>query len=139
MTNYRSFERQTPRRSKEPHPVWRGIGCVIMLIVPALAMGISYILIQMAPSLGVSLPVELLGRPVMPGFLFRVPGLVSILVWIQSIDNLYGLLAGTFAVTILLGGLLALVYAIIYRILGPAQYSGVDAPPIIKKVKKYKR
>lgn len=139
MAKHRSYERKLPPRSKEPHPVWRGIGCLIMLIVPALSLGLSMILVQAAPALGISLPPGLLGRPVMPDFLFMVPGLVPILYWIQSLNNLYAILVGMFTITILLAGLIALLYAFAYRVVGPPRYSGVDAPPPNVKVKKYKR
>lgn len=139
MAKYRSYEKQPPARSKDPHPVWRGIGCLIMLIVPALSLGISVILVQLAPSLGIQLPDGLLGRPVMPELLFKVPGLVGILNWVQSLDNLYAILVGMFTFTVLLAGLIALIYAFTYRIVGPPRYSGYDAPPPNIKVKKYKR
>lgn len=139
MAKYRSYERKPPARSKEPHPVWRGIGCLIMIIVPALSLGISAILVQMAPSLGIQLPPGLLGRPVMPDFLFMVPGLVPILYWIQSLNNLYAILVGTFTVTVILAGVIALGYAFIYRIMGPPRYTGIDAPPPNVKVRKYRR
>lgn len=139
MAKYHSYEKRNPARSKDPHPVWRGIGCLIMLIVPALSLGISAILVQMAPSLGIQLPDGLLGRPIMPELLFRVPGLVGILNWIQSLNNLYAILVGTFTSMILLAGLLALVYAFVYRVVGPPRYTGIDAPPPNIKVRKYKR
>jgi hypothetical protein len=139
MSKYRTYERKGPPRHNEPHPIWRGIGCLIMLIVPVLSFGISTILVQMAPSLGIQIPVELLGRPLMPDFMFQVPGMVRILNWIQSLDNLYAILVGTFTVTVILAGVLALGYAIIYRFIGPPLYSNVDVPSPNIKVKKYKR
>jgi hypothetical protein len=139
MTKYRSYEKPMPPRQKEPHPIWRGIGCLTTLIIPALALGLSTILIQMAPSLGVQLPPGLLGRPLMPDILFQIPGLVGILNWIQGRNNLYAILLVAFAITIVLAGVLALVYAFIYRIVGPPRYTGVDAPPSNIKVGKYKR
>ena len=139
MSKYREFERQAPVRRNEPHPIWRGIGCLTMLLVPALSLGVSVILIQMAPSLGIQIPPGLLGRPLMPEIMFQVPGLVGILNWIQSLNNLYAVLVLTFTITILLAGILALGYAFIYRIVGPPRYSGTDAPPPNIKVKKYKR
>ena len=139
MSKYRTYERKAPPNRNEPHPIWRGIGCLIMLIVPVLSFGISTILVQMAPSLGIQLPVKLLGRPFMPDFMFQVPGLVGILNWIQSLDNLYAILVGTFSVTVILASLLALGYATIYRFIGPPRYSSLDAPSSNIKVKKYKR
>lgn len=139
MSKYRSFEKQMPPRRKDPHPIWRGIGCLIMLILPTLSFGISTILVQIAPSMGVYLPVELLGLPVMPELLFKVPGLVGILYWIQSQNNLYAILLFTFVVTVVLAGIIGLLYAFMYRIMGPPRYTGYDAPPTNIKVKKYKR
>jgi len=84
MPKYQTAERKVkPIRRKEPHPIWRGIGCLILLIVPAMSLGLSTILVEMAPGLGIALPPGLLGRPLMPALLFRVPGLVPILNWIQ--------------------------------------------------------
>jgi len=139
MTKHRTYERQLPARSKDPHPVWRGIGCLIMLLVPALSLGISVLLIEMALSLGIQLPPGLLGYPLMPNILFRVPGLVPILNWIHSINNLYAILVGAFAIAIILASLLALGYAFLYRLVGPPRYSPLDAPPPNIKVRKYKR
>ncbi len=139
MSKYRNYEKKTPARSSEPHPIWRGIGCLTMLLVPALSLGISTILVQIAPSLGIQLPDGLLGRPLMPELLFRVPGLVGILNWIQSLNNLYAILVIMFTITILMAGVLALGYAFIYRIVGPPRYTGMDAPPPNIKVRKYKR
>ncbi|MBI5935925.1 MAG: hypothetical protein HY867_19640 [Chloroflexi bacterium] len=139
MSKHRSFEKQAKPRRKDPHPVWRGIGCLSMLIIPAISFGISTILVQMAPSMGVYLPPELLGRPVMPELLFKVPGLIGLLNWIQRQNNLYAILIITFAVVVVLAGIIAVGYALAYRIMGPPRYTGYDAPPPRIKVKKYKR
>jgi hypothetical protein len=139
MSKYRTYQREAPPRQKDPHPIWRGIGCLIMLLVPVLSFGISTILVQMAPSLGIQLPVELLGRPLMPELMFKVPGLVGILNWIQSLNNIYAILVGMFIVAVILSGVLALVYSFVYRIVGPSRYTDLDAPVQNIKVKRYKR
>lgn len=139
MAKYRSYEKQAPPPRKDPHPIWRGIGCLLMLILPALSFGISVILVQTAPSMGVHLPPELLGRPVMPEILFNIPGLIGALNWIQRQNNMYAILLFTFVVTLVLAGVLAVIYAFMYRLVGPSRYSRYDAPPQNIKVKKYKR
>jgi hypothetical protein len=139
MSKYRTYQREAPPRQKDPHPIWRGIGCLIMLLVPILSFGISTILVQTAPSLGIQLPVELLGRPLMPEIMFKVPGLVGILNWIQSLNNIYAILVGMFIVAVILSGVLALVYSFVYRIVGPSRYTDLDAPVQNIKVKRYKR
>ena len=139
MSKYGSYRKVAPPKSYEPHPIWRGIGCFIMLVIPVLSFGISTILIQAAPSMGIQLPVELLGRPLMPEYMFAVPGLVGFFKWLESIDNLYALLLGTFIVAVLLSAVLALIYAFVYRIVGPPRYTELDAPIQNVKVKRYKR
>jgi hypothetical protein len=102
-------------------------------------VGISYIIIKMALEAGVQLPPELLGYPLMPDILFRVPGLVALLSWIQGRNNLYAILVCAFTVGIILASLFALGYAAMYRLVGPPRYSGIDAPPENIKVRRYKR
>lgn len=139
MTKYRSFEKAPPPRSNEPHPIWRGIGCVIMLIIPVVSFALSVLSVDLAIRRGVQLPSGLTGYPVMPPILFRVPGLVGILNWIQSQYNLYAYLTMSFFFIILLTGVIALIYALMYRVTAPPRYTGFDAPPPNTKVKKYKR
>lgn len=139
MAKYRSYERQAPPVRKDPHPVWRGIGCLIMLVVPVLSYGISMLVVQNASTLGLQIPPSLLGRPTFPEFLYLVPGLVGILNWLRGINNLYAILVGTFTIAILLTGFLALGYAFIYRIIGPPRYTELDAPTPNVRVRKYKR
>lgn len=139
MTKYRTYEREAPLRRKDPHPIWRGIGCLTMLVVPIVSYGISSILIELAPSLGIPIPAEFLGHPTMPEFLYSIPSLSGILNWIQGINNLYAILIGTFSVAVLLTGILTLAYAIVYGLVGPSRYTDLDAPHPNIKVKRYKR
>ncbi len=138
-TKYRSYIPDRPPPPREPHPIWRGIGCLMLVITPVIAWILSIILVDLAPSYGIFLPSELLGYPVMPSFLFQVPGLIGILSWIQRQNNLYAILLGTFLLTVLLMGLLAVAYAFLYRLIGPPRYGPLDAPPPNVRVKRYKR
>jgi len=140
MAKYHTYERRGKSlRRNEPHPIWRGIGCVTMLLVPAMSLGLSIIMIDLALKNGIAIPEGLLGLPIMPSLLFRVPGLVKLLIWIESLNNLYAILAGAFTLTIFLGGVLALLYAFAYRLVGPPRYTELDAPPPNVKTKRYKR
>ena len=139
MGKHTTFERKMPRRSNEPHPIWRGIGCIIWAILPVLSYGLSALTIGYAIKKGIQFPQELTGYPVMPGILFRVPGLVVVLNWIQSQYNLYLILLVAFFFVVMLAGSIAIFYAFLYRASAPPRYSGVDAPPVNIKVKKYRR
>lgn len=139
MSKYGSYRKEIPPRSTEPHPVWRGIGCFIMLIVPIMSYAISVLTVDYAIDQGIRLPEGLAGYPVMPELLFSVPGLVDLLFWIQGLNNLYAYLLVAFFFIVILGGVFTLVYAIMYRVSGPSPYSQFDAPPPNVKVKKYRR
>ncbi len=140
MSKYSSYQRTTDlRRRNEPHPVWRGIGCAIILIVPVLSFFLSKIAVDYAVDQGIRLPTELSGYPVMPDWLYFVPGFVGILRWIEGRYNLYAYLVMAFFMAVFLGGVLSLLYAVLYRVVGPPRYTPLDAPPVNIKVKKYKR
>lgn len=139
MSKYGSFRKVSPPKSYEPHPIWRGIGCFLMLILPPISYVISMLTVDYAIQQGVRIPEGLAGYPTMPEVLFSLPGLVSILYWIQSLNNLYANLLVAFFILVLLGIVTAFFYAIMYRVSGPPQYSEFDAPPQNRKVKKYRR
>ena len=139
MGKYTSYEKVAPRRSNEPHPIWNGIGCLILLIVPVISFALSVIAVKYAIDRGIQLPDTLVGYPVMPEVLFSVPGLVGILSWIEGQYNLYAYLFGAFFFMVIVGGLIGIVYAMLYRVSAPPRFSGYDAPPPNIKVKKYKR
>ncbi len=140
MSKYQTYARKSrPPRRNEPHPIWRGIGCVIILFVPVLSYILSTIAVDYALKSGIQIPAGLLGSPVMPDWLFVVPGLVGFLNWIESQYNLYAYLLMALFFAVALGGVMSLVYAILYRIAGPPRYTELDAPPPSVKTKKYTR
>ena len=124
---------------KEPHPIWRGIGCFLILIVPVISYALSFLVINMLETAGYPMPLGLGGYPAMPDLLFRVPGLVGILSWIEGRYNLYAYLALTLAMILVVAGVFSFFYALMYRMVGPPRYTRLDAPPTNVKVRKYRR
>lgn len=60
----------TPRRGRGPfpwrvHPIWRGVGCILLIVVPIIAFGLSETLIDYAlaetPEIFNSLDVDMRG------------------------------------------------------------------------------
>lgn len=139
MSKYGSYRKFAPIKSYEPHPIWRGIGCFMILFLPIVSYAISMLAVDSAIRQGIRIPEGLTGHPVMPEILFNVPGLVDPLFWIQGQTNLYAYLLVAFFVLVLLGGVFTFVYALMYRVAGPPTYSEFDAPPPNVKVKKYRR
>ena len=129
-----------PPPNKELHPIWRGIGCLLILVVPVVAYLLADLTIRGAIAQGWPMPYQLMGYPVMPVFLWNVtPGLAPILTFIQGQNNLYAVLSLTIVYIVLLSSLISIVYSIIYRLVGPPRYGPTDVPPPPIYVKPYKR
>jgi len=122
MGNYGKSVRQV-RSSGRPwdvHPVWRGIGCLLALLIPVLAYAGSVLVVN-ANTQNHWFPVSaLLMRTVqIPLTNITVPHLVA---------NLFVSL-----VLALLGyAVLMVFYAVLYSVLGPSKYSPIDSPPVRK-------
>jgi hypothetical protein len=76
---------------------------------------------------------------VIPKDLWSIVALRTILAPIQSQQNLYAIVALFVVYTLLEAAVISLVWAILYRLVGPPLYSDIDAPPPPVKVRNYKR
>ncbi len=135
-----SERRRAAAKKKGPHPIWQGIGCLVIIILPI----ISYALADATIEAGVKarwafLPYELLGAPRFPDIVWKYWQIARLFSPITQIDNLYANLVLTGIYTLIFGGLASLVYAIVYRYIGPPRYGPQDIPPPKIKTKPYKR
>jgi hypothetical protein len=120
MGKYQKLSRQAPMapRPWKVHPIWRGIGCLMVLIGPIVAIAGAHTLLEMNQ--------EQLWFPVPPEFAapFTIPGAN------YTVNHFFGdlLLAG---VLLFIGfAFIMIVYSIIYSIMGPPRYGPLDAPPV---------
>ncbi len=140
MTKYSSAaQRRVVKRSTQVHPIWRGIGCLIIILLPIIAYGMAAITVQIAVAQNWPIPYQLLGNPVMPAALWNNPILVPVLAFIQGQENLYAVLVIAVLYLIVLGTFVSVGYAVVYQIIGPPRYTPIDAPPMKGKIKSYKR
>ena len=123
----------------ETHAVWRGIGCLLMIIMPIISFVLAGLTVTMALTLGWPVPYQLVGMPVMPTPLWSYPALVPVLGFIQEQTNLYAILLVTVLYIVFLSAVLSLGYAILYRMVGPSRYGPLDAPPPRVQTRSYKR
>ncbi len=97
------------------HPLWYGLGCLLALLVPLLAFGLSVWLIQLnATYRWFPIPPQLIRREPVP-IIGRIPPLTP----------LYLTLTGV--LTFFLLGVITVIYALIYRLLGGSPYTPYDA------------
>lgn len=116
--SYRYAQKDDPNKGKI-HPIWRGIGCLLLILIPLLAYAGSQVLIDAAAQNDwFVVPVELRGPA---GFPFT-----------------YAELMGTVLLSMIGFGVAVILYSFIYRFIGPPKYGPTDAPPP-KRVKSRRR
>jgi len=120
------------------NPIWRGIGCILIVVVPLLAYGMMLVFVPPIIATG-KVPYQLLGHVQFPEWAFKVRIVADIASYISSIDNLWMNIITFFVMLLILTAVASLLYSMIYALIGPARYSELDAPPTKYKGKKYTR
>ncbi len=140
MGKYTSMSRQkeTPRVTGV-HPIMKGLGCIMIIIVPVISYGAAILIVNLGIARGWSFPDGWLGTPQFHPLLWNISGLAYILSLLQTQNNLTANAVFALGISILIGGIMAVIFGYIYRIFGPPQYGPMDAPPMRVKVKRYKR
>jgi hypothetical protein len=117
----------------------RGIGCIMMVVVPILAYGAAALLVNYGISRGWPIPPNWLGRITIHPLLLQLRGLEPIWNILLVQHNLIANVVFAIAITIVIGGVMSVIYGYMYSLFGPPRYGPQDAPPIRVKVKRYKR
>lgn len=116
MSKYDPTYQAKSRRSILPptHPVWRGIGCFLLIVLPIVAFAGAKLLVQANRTRRwVQIPTELAGS-------FFVPVIGRVV---------YADLAVAVGLIIIIFAILTVVYAITYKIIGIPRYGPLDSPP----------
>lgn len=124
---------------KSPHAVWRGIGCLMMILIPILSIALGYETINFGIGKKWTIPYQLLGSPSMPDLIYDVRILRQLTFPIRQIENFYGYALASVIYMIIIGGIISVIYAAVYRAVGPSRYGPFDAPPPKIKTTRYKR
>ena len=116
MTKYDPTYQPKSRRTIIPpiHPVWRGIGCFLLILLPIVAFAGAKILVQTnSRQRWIQMPAELTGA-------FTVPIIGRVI---------YADLALTVILIVIGFAILTVAYSVIYRIIGIPRYGPLDSPP----------
>ncbi len=138
MGKYKSGVRQPEPLPTGPQPIWRGIGCLLIILVPILSYAAAVLTMPFFFNRGV-VPGELLFTPQPPDWLWIAPVLAQIFRFLFGRYAILATLLLTLIYILFIGGVLTVFYAFIYRMAAPSRYGPMDAPPPRIKVKKYKR
>ena len=139
MGKYGSRVKKTPMRKRNTvNPYMRGIGCLLMLIVPVFSYAAGDALADRG--FGYQLiPREWYGYMTVPPALANFEGLNTVARYLAGIRHLPATLILAVVVLILLGGLISVIFGWLYALFAPSQYGPTDVPPPRVKTKKYKR
>jgi hypothetical protein len=142
MSKYRATQKKEFVRPYKIHPIWRGIGFAIIIIIPIVGWAATQELVTLvqgwdAPQ--VQSFVRSLSSPFkFPPWVSDIPFLRDMARWIRSIPMLKLQMVFFFFVVLILSSILSIVYSIVYRAAVPL-YGPLDEPAPKIRAKKYTR
>ncbi len=140
MTKYTvASQRRASNVQPQVHPLWRGVGCIMMVVIPVISFMLAAFTVNLAVGQNWPVPYQLMGPPAVPPLLFQSQALAPMAFYIQQQQNLYAILLMTVVYIVVLGAVVSTVYSIVYRYVGPSRYGPLDAEPANIRVKRYKR
>lgn len=138
-SKYQTFQKKEFVRPYTIHPVWRGIGFLMMVLAPVMAGAAAVLMKDLGFQLGWPFMRELSGTMRLPDIFYAIPVINNFASWVSSIANLRAILLFFVLMLIIFSGIMSLLYAMIYRLVGPPKYTPLDAPAEKIKVKRYTR
>ena len=140
MGKYTSSARRPPppKRDTIP-PLVRGIGCLMFVLIPIVAYGLATMAVPLVSRWGVPIPPDWFGRARVQNPANDIPYLREFFDLILMQDNLVVNLVLATVITVLLFGVLSIVYGYMYSMAAPSKYGPTDVPPPRVKTKKYRR
>jgi hypothetical protein len=130
-----------PIRSKSKRqmsPIWRGVGCILIVIVPLMSFWLMLLLAPPIIATGL-VPYQLLGYIQFPVWVLRNKMTSGIALFIGSFNHPWLSIIIFLVVLLILSAIISLSYTALYQTFGPVRYTPVDAPPSKHKPKKYTR
>lgn len=140
MGKYASSARKRVKaKSDGPHAIWRGIGCIMMLIIPAISISAGIQTVNYGLENKWTFPFQLMGFIEFPDYFYKSNGLMTVLGPLTRIQHLLAYVAVCLLYMVVIGGVISMLYAFVYNMVGPARYGPTDAPPPKIRTKKYTR
>lgn len=138
MGKYQSGVKRPEPKREGPPPIWRGIGCLLIVLVPIMSYSAAVLTLPLFQDQGL-VPRELMVTLQTPDWMRISPVITQVYQTLLGRPGILAELVLTFVYIIVIGGVLTVLYAFMYRLTAPSRYGPLDAPPQHIKVKKYKR
>jgi len=127
MSKYDKFNKGS-RMQERPwkiHPIWRGIGCLLMILIPIMAYAGAVVLVQANLEQGwLPMPRELIQTVALP--------------FVGEVKQFYAVVIMTALLMIIGFGVVTILYSLIYSAVGPPRLGPLDAPPVRRSPSKKK-
>jgi len=137
MTKYTRVAHKTDERPWNIHPVWRGIGCFMAIIIVVMSYAGAKELVdynQESQKFGVP---EVLYDSVQIPYTKYIPALEVDDVVNKFLANIkYGYVVFMLIFMFIGLGAFSFVYSALYRVSGPSRYSAIDSPEVRKPKRK---
>ncbi|MFZ2096164.1 MAG: hypothetical protein WAV05_05945 [Anaerolineales bacterium] len=126
------YHKERQERPWKIHPIWRGIGCILFLLVPIMSWFGTTLFLQ--SNTRIALPWELTKVVAIPyTHIYQIDKLI---VQINQFFDATGFVFGQLFFTIIFSfigfGIMAFAYAVLYKMAGPPRYGPFDVPPNVR-------
>lgn len=119
MSKYMKYNDRS-RMAERPwkiHPIWRGIGCLLMLMIPVMAYAGAVVLVrENSQNKWLPMPAELMQTVNIP--------------YLGDVKAFFAVLIVTVLLMIIGFGVVTILYSLIYSAFGPPRLGPLDAPPV---------
>ena len=120
-----NLQRMQPKKPRPKiHPAWRGIGCLLTILIPLISFAAADLLIESnLDKIAIPLVLRTVVNTVVFGYIRYFPAKLMLAI----------------IITVSLFALLSIVYSMMYRASGQTGRGPMDAPPSRRKIKKRDR
>jgi hypothetical protein len=127
------YRKERQEKPWEIHPIWRGIGCALILLIPIMAWYAAIVFLQYNKILPISYAFT---QPITLPYsqVHEVDQIIAIFNHFTVSQHLIlGQFFFTFIFMIIGFGILSMIYAVMFKAAGPSRYGPFDVPPDVMK------
>jgi hypothetical protein len=135
MGKYNTIRKKEVVQRYKIHPIWTGVGFLMVLIVPVMTWAAAALIVEFGQQQRWAAFNAFPRFLDIPAGLYSIPGMVQL----SRIPNLPIILILFFFLLVIFSGIFSVIYAYIYRLVGPPRYGPQDAPAPKIKTKPFKR
>jgi hypothetical protein len=127
MGRYTTIQKPEEKRA-EINPIWRGVGFVMMVLLPIIAYAGTRLLLQENDAKGwFEIPKEIIISCPGPNLVFNIP---------CPAPNLLAIIILTVGIWVVLFAIFQLITFTVFKFFGAPRYGPTDVPPITRKIRR---